>query len=52
MDIGLDKSATPYPPEQARNLFRDLLLGIEYRTSFVSVAANHINSTCPGYCPS
>src|ERR1700694_4335592 len=24
MDIGLDKKATPYAPEQARNLFRDL----------------------------
>jgi [calcium/calmodulin-dependent protein kinase] kinase len=32
MDIGLDKRAHPYTPEQARNLFRDLLLGIEYRT--------------------
>ena len=31
MDIGLDKRAHPYTPEQARNLFRDLLLGIEYR---------------------
>jgi [calcium/calmodulin-dependent protein kinase] kinase len=32
MDIGLDKVAKPYPPDQTRNLFRDLLLGIEYRT--------------------
>lgn len=30
MDIGLDKRATPYSPERARHLFRDLLLGIEY----------------------
>ena len=34
MDIGLDKIATPYDLDKARNLFRDLLLGIEYRTSF------------------
>jgi hypothetical protein len=31
MDIGLDKKAQPYTAEQARHLFRDLLLGIEYR---------------------
>ena len=31
MDIGLDKRAPPYPPEKARHLFRDLILGIEYR---------------------
>lgn len=31
MDIGLDKRAQPYSAEVARNLFRDLLLGIEYR---------------------
>jgi hypothetical protein len=32
MDIGLDRKAPPYAHEQARNLFRDLLLGIEYCT--------------------
>jgi calcium/calmodulin-dependent protein kinase kinase 2 len=31
MDIGLETRAKPYSPEQARNLFRDLVLGMEYR---------------------
>lgn len=31
MDIGLDTQAKPYSHEEARNLFRDLVLGIEYR---------------------
>ena len=49
MDIGLDKKATPYPPEQARNLFRDLILGMEYRITLESP----INSSSrTGYCPS
>lgn len=30
MDIGFDKKAHPYAHDQARNIFRDLLLGIEY----------------------
>jgi calcium/calmodulin-dependent protein kinase kinase 2 len=33
MDIGLDTRATPYPRHQARNIFRDLILGIEYRST-------------------
>lgn len=31
MEIGLEKKAPPYFPDQARNIFRDLVLGIEYR---------------------
>lgn len=49
MDIGLDKKATPYPPEQARNLFRDLILGMEYRI----ILTNRVDySSRAGYCPS
>jgi len=33
MEVGLDTKATPYPPERVRHLFRDLILGIEYRTN-------------------
>jgi hypothetical protein len=31
MDIGLSQRAKPYSHQEARNLFRDLVLGIEYR---------------------
>ncbi|KAK4169257.1 putative calcium/calmodulin-dependent protein kinase [Cladorrhinum sp. PSN259] len=30
MNVGLGESATPYPEEQCRHWFRDLILGIEY----------------------
>jgi calcium/calmodulin-dependent protein kinase kinase 2 len=30
MKVGLDESADPYPEEQCRHWFRDLILGIEY----------------------
>ncbi|KAK4190414.1 putative calcium/calmodulin-dependent protein kinase [Podospora australis] len=30
MKVGLGESATPYPEEQCRHWFRDLILGIEY----------------------
>jgi hypothetical protein len=50
MDIGLDKQATPYDPEQARNLFRDLLLGIEYRIRLIPVSLN--KSACSRDRPS
>jgi calcium/calmodulin-dependent protein kinase kinase 2 len=31
MKIGLNEDAIPYPEEQCRHWFRDLLMGIEYR---------------------
>ena len=31
MKVGLDEQADPYPDEQCRLWFRDLILGIEYR---------------------
>lgn len=34
MKIGLGETATPYPKEDCRCWFRDLILGIEYRESF------------------
>ena len=40
MDIGLDTRAKPYSHEEARNLFRDLILGIEYRISLFNIRVN------------
>lgn len=31
MKVGLDDDATPYDEETCRHMFRDLILGIEYR---------------------
>jgi [calcium/calmodulin-dependent protein kinase] kinase len=31
MQVGLDEQATPYPEENCRYWFRDLILAIEYR---------------------
>ena len=45
MDIGLDRKAQPYAHEQARNLFRDLLLGIEYCTLLLRLPNS---SACAG----
>jgi hypothetical protein len=32
MKVGLDQTAVPYTEEQSRLYFRDMILGIEYRT--------------------
>lgn len=50
MEIGLEQKVTPYTREQARNIFRDLILGIEYRTILTLRRAN--KSTCPRNCAS
>jgi [calcium/calmodulin-dependent protein kinase] kinase len=34
MQVGLDERADPYPEEQCRCWFRDMILGLEYRMSF------------------
>src|SRR5271170_4652464 len=49
MDIGLSQRAKPYSHEEARNLFRDLVLGIEYR---IHPAKRHTDfkSTRKGLC--
>jgi [calcium/calmodulin-dependent protein kinase] kinase len=31
MRVGLDEKADPYSPEKCRHLFRDMILGLEYR---------------------
>ena len=36
MKVGLDQLADPYDEESCRCWFRDMILGIEYRTSFFS----------------
>ena len=36
MKVGLGETAEPYPEEQCRHWFRDLILGIEYRTRLVT----------------
>lgn len=61
MKVGLGEAADPYPEEQCRHWFRDLILGIEYcewlSASLVldiSRAETHISyitSTRPGHCP-
>lgn len=33
MKVGLDETADPYSEEACRHLFRDLILGVEYRKS-------------------
>jgi hypothetical protein len=50
MEIGLEQKATPYTAEQARNIFRDLILGIEYRIILTVRRTN--SSTCPRHCAS
>lgn len=35
MKVGLGEQATPYPDEECRFWFRDLILGIEYRKSSI-----------------
>ena len=34
MQVGLEERADPYPEEQCRCWFRDMILGLEYRMSF------------------
>lgn len=43
MKVGLDDHADPYPEEKCRHWFRDLILGVEYRTSMLQGA-----KVCPG----
>ncbi len=38
MKVGLGETATPYSEEKCRLWFRDLILGIEYRKSFLDPA--------------
>lgn len=61
MKVGLGETADPYPEEQCRHWFRDLILGIEYRMgSLRSTGRRRSNrvltgtlthSTCAGHRP-
>jgi len=51
MKVGLGERAEPYDIESCRCWFRDLILGIEYRTfslSFTLTIGTNSFSTCPG----
>lgn len=48
MNIGLGEARTPYPEEQCRLWFRDLILGIEYRKSFPGPAPQAVQKLIPG----
>jgi [calcium/calmodulin-dependent protein kinase] kinase len=42
MQVGLEERADPYTEEQSRCWFRDMILGLEYRTSStISIMAAH-----------
>jgi [calcium/calmodulin-dependent protein kinase] kinase len=48
MQVGLEERADPYSEEQCRCWFRDMILGLEYRTSRLGqlqAHANHFQST-------
>lgn len=55
MKVGLEENADPYSDERCRHLFRDLLLGIEYREliPFLSVRLCMLtrSSSLPGHRP-
>jgi [calcium/calmodulin-dependent protein kinase] kinase len=51
MKVGLNEKADPYDVESCRCWFRDLILGIEYRTLSVTPLVNSrltTESACPG----
>jgi [calcium/calmodulin-dependent protein kinase] kinase len=41
MQVGLEDRADPYSEEQSRCWFRDMILGLEYRTSCAIPSTNH-----------